>query len=413
MQMNNWRVTLLDWLNINVESFSWLERLALGMAFLVFIVCIYRLCRLFLHRAVFRVVRATRVTWDDILLDHQVLDKAIMIVPALLSLLFIPFVFVGHDSLYDLAQRIAWVYVVGVVLSTVITALSALIHILHEQERLRDKPIKGAIQMLQILILLLGIIVMVSIVIDKSPAYLLTGLGASAAVLMLVFQDLILGLVAGIQLSANNMMRVGDWVIVEDKGINGTVIEITLTTVKIQNWDYSISTIQPQALVNGSFVNWRNMFDSGGRRIARVINIDLHSVRFLSDDELRQWESDPLLATHIARLRDDMAQARDAGDEVKARTLRPTNLGMFRIYLQNFIASLSSFNGDFISMVRLMEPTQNGVPMQIYFFTTKTTWVNYEAEQSALFEHIFSVVPEFGLRLFQAPTGEDIRSVRS
>lgn len=288
--MENWRVTVLHWLNVDTSGFSWIEKLALLMVFLLVIMIIYRVCKLILHRVIFKIVRATKATWDDVIFDHKVLDKAIMIIPALLALVFFPFVFVGEPDIYDLVQRLAWVYVVGVIISTVVTALTALSHILHEKERLRDKPIKGAIQMVQILVLLLGVIVMVSIVINKSPAYLLTGLGASAAVLMLVFQDLILGLVAGIQLSANNMMRVGDWVVVKDKDINGTVIEITLTTVKVQNWDYTISTIQPQALVNGSFVNWRNMFDSGGRRIARTINIDLRSVHFLAADDIVRWE---------------------------------------------------------------------------------------------------------------------------
>lgn len=408
--MENWRVTVLQWLNIDASGFSWIEKLALLMVSLLIIILIYRLCKLILHRVVFKIVRATKATWDDVLFDHKVLDKAVMIVPAILALVFFPFVFVDDPGVYDLVQRLAWVYVVGVVVSTVVTALTALSHILHEKERMRDKPIKGAIQMTQIVVLLLGVIVMVSIVINKSPAYLLTGLGASAAVLMLVFQDLILGLVAGIQLSVNNMMRVGDWVVVKDKDINGIVIEITLTTVKVQNWDYTISTIQPQALINGSFVNWRNMFDSGGRRIARTINIDLRTVHFMADDEVARWENDPLLAEYIADMRKRMAEARDKGDEVTARSLRLTNLGLFRIYLQNYISSLSSFNGSFISMVRLMEPTENGVPMQIYFFTAQTSWVEYEREQSALFEHIFSIVPEFDLRLFQAPTGDDIRA---
>lgn len=408
--MENWRVTVLHWLNVDTSGFSWIEKLALLMVFLLVIMIIYRLCKLILHRVIFKIVRATKATWDDVIFDHKVLDKAIMIIPALLALVFFPFVFVGEPDIYDLVQRLAWVYVVGVIISTVVTALTALSHILHEKERMRDKPIKGAIQMIQILVLLLGVIVMVSIVINKSPAYLLTGLGASAAVLMLVFQDLILGLVAGIQLSANNMMRVGDWVVVKDKDINGTVIEITLTTVKVQNWDYTISTIQPQALVNGSFVNWRNMFDSGGRRIARTINIDLRSVHFLADDDIALWEKDTLLAEYIADVRERMAEAREKGDEVTVRALRLTNLGLFRVYLQNFISSLSSFNADFVSMVRLMEPTEHGVPLQIYFFTTQTAWVRYEEIQSALFEYVFSIVPEFGLRLFQAPTGEDIRS---
>ena len=176
--MENWRVTVLQWLNIDASGFSWIEKLALVMVSLLIILLIYRLCKLILHRVVFKIVRATKATWDDVLFDHKVLDKAVMIVPAILALVFFPFVFVDDPGIYDLVQRLAWVYVVGVVISTVVTALTALSHILHEKERMRDKPIKGAIQMTQIVVLLLGVIVMVSIVINKSPAYLLTGLGA-------------------------------------------------------------------------------------------------------------------------------------------------------------------------------------------------------------------------------------------
>lgn len=408
--MNNWRISLLDWLNVDVLTFSWLEQLVFASVILLVIVLIDRLCKLVLHRFVFRIVRATKATWDDVLLDHKVLDRAIAIVPAIFLVVFLPFIFVGHATLYDLTQRLCWVYLIGVFLGTVVAALTALSHILLEKEAFRGKPVKGGIQMVQILVILLGIIVMVSVVIEKSPAYLLTGLGASAAVLMLVFQDLILGLVAGIQLSANNMMRVGDWVVVKEKGIDGTVIEITLTTVKIQNWDYTISTIQPQALVNGSFTNWQNVFKSGGRRIARVINIDMHSVRFLTDDEIVKWSSDALVASYIENIRARMAKAEAEGDSFSVRSLRLTNLGVFRMYLQRYISSLDTYNADFVSMVRLMEPTEHGVPVQIYFFTDKTAWILYEDVQASLFEHVFSIVPEFGLRLFQSPSGDDIRS---
>lgn len=409
--MNNWRESLLDWLNVNVSTFSWLEQLVFASVILLFIVLIDRLCKFVLHRFVFRIVRATKVSWDDVLLDHKVLDKAVSIVPAIFLAVFLPFVFVGHATLYDFTQRLCLVYLIGTFLSTLVAVLTALSHILLEKEAFRGKPIKGGIQMLQILIILLGIIVMVSVVVNKSPAYLLTGLGASAAVLMLVFQDLILGLVAGIQLSANNMMRVGDWVVVRDKGIDGTVIEITLTTVKIQNWDYTVSTIQPQALVSGSFTNWQNVFESGGRRIARVINIDMRSVRFLTEEEVERWSADELVAPYIENVRSRVAKAEELGDAFAVRSLKLTNLGVFRMYLQRYISSLDSYNADFVSMVRLMEPTEHGVPVQVYFFTNKTAWILYEDIQASLFEHIFSIVPEFGLRLFQSPSGDDVRTL--
>ncbi len=408
---NDWRASLLEWLKIDTSGFTWVEQLAFASIILLVIVIVDKLCNLIMHRIVFRVVRATKATWDDVLLDKKVLDKAIKIVPALLLVVLLPFVFVRDTYLYIFIQRITWLYIVGVIISTIVTALSALSLILQEKEALRNKPIKGGVQMLQILVMALGIIVMISIVINKSPLYLLTGLGASAAVLMLVFQDTILGLVAGIQLSANDMMRVGDWVVVPGKQIDGSVIEITLTTVKIQNWDYTISTIQPQALVNGSFTNWRNVFDSGGRRIARTINIDIRTVRFLTDEEVNKWRDEPLLTEYIDNTLQQIADAKAKGNDVTARSLQMTNLGMFRIYLQEYIRALNAFNADFVSMVRLMEPTANGVPMQIYFFSNQTAWVIYEGIQSSLFEHIFASISKFDLRLFQAPTGEDLRSL--
>ena len=407
--MNNWRTVILEWLNVNAMQFSWLEQLIVASVILFVIVLVDRLCKMILHRFVFRLIKATKATWDDVLFDHKVLDKAVALIPAILLVVFLPFVFVGSSVLYGFVQRLCWVYLVGAFAALIVTALTALSHILLEKESFRDKPVKGFVQMIQVIFVALAVIVMVSIIIDKSPTYLLTGIGASAAVLMLVFQDSILGLVAGIQLSANKMMQVGDWVVVKDKGIDGTVLEITLTTVKIRNWDYTISTIQPQALVSGSFVNWSNMFRSGGRRIARTINIDVHSVHFMTEEEIEPWRKDILVAPYITQMNAKIAAARQTGDEFTARSLQITNLGLFREYLQQYILSMSTSNRDFISMVRLMEPTQYGVPMQIYFFTARTAWVEYEAIQSAFFEHVFSIIPQFGLRMFQSPSGDDLR----
>ncbi len=407
--MNNWRTTILDWFHVNVSGLTWIEQLIFASVLLLVIAFIDKLCKIIISKFVPKIVRATAIKWDDVLLDRKVLDKIVAIIPAILLVLLLPFVFINNETLYALAQRLCWLYLVGVILRMLLNILSAISHILTEKESFKDKPIKGAVQMIQVILFVLGVIVMISIIVDKSPMFLLTGIGASAAVLMLVFQDLILGLVAGIQLSANNMMQVGDWVVVKDKGIDGTVIEITLTTVKVRNWDYTISTIQPQALVNGSFVNWSNMFKSGGRRIARTINIDMHSVRFISDDELMQWKDNTLVTEYITEVESKISEALQRGESVAAKSLKLTNLGLFRIYLQQYISTHPTNNGDFLSMVRLLEPNQYGIPLQVYYFTNTTVWVEYEAIQSALFEHILAILPEFGLRVFQVPSGDDIR----
>lgn len=407
--MENWRTTLLGWLNITTEQLSWVEQLAYAAIILLVVAMVDRLSKIVLNKVLSKVVRASKAKWDDVLLDQKVLDRLVAIIPAILLVVFLPFIFMGYDSLYTLTQRLCWIYLVGVVLAFIISALTALIHILEESETFRNKPVKGAIQMIQVLFIVLGIIIMISIMIDKSPAYLLTGLGASAAILMLVFQDLILGLVAGIQLSANKMMQVGDWVEVKDKGIDGFVIEITLTTVKVRNWNYTISTIQPQALVSGSFINWSNMFRSGGRRVARVVNIDIRSVHFMTPEELAVWKENKLLSEYIAETLAHIEAARESGDMVTADALRITNLTLFRIFVRNYIQSMPTFNKDFISLVRLMEPTAHGIPMQLYFFTNNTAWVAYEEIQSSVFEYVFAVAPEFGIRFFQLPSGSDLQ----
>lgn len=401
----------MDWLKIDVTGIAWYEQLAFACAILLIIAIVDRISKFILNRFLSRLVRASKAKWDDVLLDSNVLNNLIAILPAILLVLFLPFVFVEDPTLYTLTQRLSWVYLVAITLRFVLSFFSAMAHILESADSYKDKPIRGTIQMLQVLFIVLAIIVMISIVVNKSPVYLLTGLGASAAVLMLVFQDLILGLVAGIQLSANKMMQVGDWVVVKDKGIDGTVIEITLTTVKVRNWDYTISTIQPQALVNGSFINWSNVFASGGRRIARAVNIDIRSIRFLSDEELQRWAAEPLTAQFVAEAQQQIKAATESGDTSRANTMRITNLTLLRRYMLAYIQSHPAYNKDFVAMVRLLEPTQHGQPMQIYFFSNDTAWVNYEDIQARIFEYLYAIVPEFGINIFQSPSGKDIQEI--
>lgn len=410
--MENWRTLLLQWLHIDVINFTWIEQLVFACVLLLVITIIDRLSKLTLNKVLRRLVRASKAQWDDILLDRKVLDNLVAVIPAILLVIFLPFVFVGNEGLYNLTQRLCWIYFVAIILRFAISALSALTHILENSDSFKGKPIKGAVQMVQVVAIVFAIIVMISIIVNKSPAHLFTGLGASAAVLMLVFQELIMGLVAGIQLSANKMMKVGDWVVVKDKGIDGVVAEITLTTVKVMNWDYTISTIQPQALVNGSFTNWQNVFDKGGRRIARVLHIDIRSVHFMNDEELAPWRNNKLVGDFIAETEKQIAQAKEQGDEVAAQSLHITNLTLFRLYTQSYIKSLPTCHPDFVSMVRLMEPTPQGQPMQIYFFSNNTAWVYYEDIQARVFEYIYAIAPQFGIEIYQLPTGRDMQQMR-
>ena len=410
--MENWRSVVLQWLHIDVANFTWIEQLVSAAILLLIIAVVDRLSKLILNRIIRRIVRLSKATWDDVLLDKKVLDNMMSILPALLLVVLLPFAFVGSDTLYSLTQRLCWIYLVATVLRFSLTFISAFAHILEESESFKNKPVRGFSQMLQVLLCALAFIIIISIIVNKSPVYLLTGLGASAAVLMLVFQDLVMGLVAGIQLSVNKMMQVGDWVVVKDKGIDGSVVEITLTTVKVMNWDYTISTIPPQELVNGSFTNWQNVFKMGGRRIARVVNLDVNSVHFMTPAQIERWRDNSLLKEYIANTEQRIAEAREENDDFTAQSLRITNLTLFRLYVQNYIKSLPYCHKDFVSMVRLMEPTPQGLPMQIYFFSNDTAWVRYEGIQSSVFEYIFAIAPEFGIKMFQLPTGHDMQALR-
>lgn len=400
---------LLQGLHLDVTEITWLEQLVYACLLLLVVALVDKITKLAINKVVHRLVRVSKAQWDDVLLDKKVLDNMIAILPAILLVLLFPFVFVGNDFFYDLTQRLCWLYMVAIILRFVVSAIKAFAHILEEKESFKNKPVRGFSQMFQVLVCLLGIIVMVSIVVNKSPLFLLTGLGASAAVLMLVFQNLILGLVAGVQLSTNKMLQVGDWIVVKDKGIDGMVEEITLTTVKVRNWDYTISTIQPQALVNGSFTNWENVFKSGGRRIARIVNIDINSIHFMTPEELAPWRNNSLVEEFIETTEERIAQAQKAHDDFTVQSLRITNLTLFRLYMQNYIQTLPHCNKDFVSMVRLMEPTPQGQPMQIYFFSNDTAWVRYEDIQARVFEYLFAIAPEFGIKMFQLPSGNDVQ----
>ncbi len=399
----------MQWFHIDAANFTWVEQIISASILLLIVAIVDRLTKLALNKVIRRLVRVSKASWDDVLLDQKVLDNMMAIIPSILLVVFLPFVFVGSNALYNLAQRLCWIYMVSIILRFLLSFVSAFAHILEDTDSFRNKPVRGFSQMIQVIICALAIIIIISIVVNKSPVYLLTGLGASAAVLMLVFQDLILGLVAGVQLSANKMMNVGDWVVVKDKGIDGMVEEITLTTVKVRNWDYTISTIQPQALVNGSFTNWENVFKSGGRRIARGLNIDINSIHFMTPDEIAHWRDNTLVKEYIATTEQRIAKAHEDGDEYTAQSLRITNLTLFRLYTQSYIQSLPHCHKDFVSMVRLMEPTPQGQPMQIYFFSNDTAWVRYEDIQARVFEYLFAIAPEFGIKMFQLPSGQDMQ----
>ena len=259
----------------------------------------------------------------------------------------------------------------------------------NETETLKNKPMKGVYQMFKVLVVCIGAILVIGVLVDKDFTALIAGLGASAAVLMLIFKDTILGVVAGVQLSAYDMLRPGDWIVMDKYGVNGEVEEVNMNTVKVRNWDKTITTIPPYLLVSDSFTNWRGMRESGGRRVARSLRIDMNSVRFCTPAELE----------HFAKA--DWARGMELGPET-------VNLQLFRACAEHYLRNLGSVNSELTLLVRQLEPTSEGLPLQLYFFTRPKDWPTHEQVASEVMEHMIASLPEFGLRVFQKPSGSDL-----
>jgi miniconductance mechanosensitive channel len=286
-------------------------------------------------------------------------------------------------------RRMCLVYIVAVLLRFVNSFLNGLYTIYSSRDDSKNRPLKGLLQTGQVIALCISAIIIVSLIINRSPAVLLTGLGASAAVLMLVFKDSIMGFVSGIQLSFNDMLCVGDWITMPKYGADGNVIEVTLNTVKVRNWDNTITTIPPYALVSDSFQNWRGMSESDGRRVKRSVNIDMSCVKFCTAEQIERFRRMPLLTDYI-----DRVTASDTPPQL-------TNLGVFRMYLTLYIARHPGVNHNMVSTVRQLQPTAMGIPLELYFFTANKNWVPYESLQADVFDHLLAVIGEFDLKVFQ------------
>ena len=384
--------------------FALLLLVAFGMDFI---------CRFILLRVVTALVKRTRVTWDDILLDRSVLVHLSRMVAPLVLSITLPMAFDGVQSMtLTLIGRLCHILILVTFLSFVNSLLKAIYTVYSAQERFRDRPLKGLLQTVQVALWFVGGIVVIALLLDKSPLSLLAGLGASAAVLMLIFKDSIMGVVSGVQLSANDMLKVGDWIAMPKYGADGTVIEVTLNTVKVRNWDNTITTIPPYLLVSDSFQNWRGMQESGGRRVKRSVNIDMNSVRFCTPEMLDKYRHIKLLTDYIDQTEAVIKEynaAQEIDNSILVNGRRQTNLGVFRAYLNAYLKNLPSVRNDMTLLVRHLQPTDHGIPIELYFFTRTTQWSLYEQIQADVFDHLLAIVPEFDLRVFQSPTGADLK----
>ena len=338
-----------------------------------------------------RFTQATTNKWDDILLNNETITNLCRLVPGVIASFILPFILKENSDILVFTLKLCKAYVAIIGVGLLCTIFTSLYKLSHETEKTKDHTLKGVFQMLKIIVICIGIIIVVSIFFDKDPSNLLAGLGASAAILMLVFKDSILGLVAGIQLSANDMLRPGDWITMPKYDADGFIIDVTLTTVKVQNWDKTITTIPPYALVSDSFQNWRGMFDSGGRRVKRSINIDTNSITFCEGE----------LKNNL--IKKGYINSDDKGKKV--------NLTLFREWLEDWLRNHPAINQDMILLVRQLQPTAQGVPLELYFFSSDTAWISYEHLQAEIFEYLFALLPEFGLKAFQSPAGTDLHKM--
>ena len=343
------------------------------------------LCQAIFVGSMKKLAQHTHYQWDSLLLKRKVVHPLVHTIPGILVYALLPLAFIRGKGLLLLSQKICAVYIVFALLLAINGFILVFLDMYNMRQVNKNRPIKGFMQVLQVLLFFIGGIVIIAILIGKSPASLFAGLGASAAILMLVFKDTILGFVAGIQLSANDMLRPGDWITVPGSNANGIVQEITLNTVKIQNFDNTISTIPPYTLVNASFQNWRGMVESGGRRVMKSIFLDLNTIKFCTPDMLDTFRKEiPLLADYKP----------DEG-------VTPTNSQMFRVYVEKYLTSLPVVNTDLDLIISQLQSTEYGVPIQIYFFSRNKVWKEYERIQSDIFDHFFAMVPKFYLKVYQ------------
>lgn len=361
--------------------------LILMMLLLAFI--IDRICRKAVIPIVHKITSKTDFKWDDYLLNDDVLNDCCNLIAPIVIYAAIP-MFMLDTPIMEFLMKCCRIYIIAVFMKLLCSIITSLYLISSEHDKLKNHSMKGFYQMLKLAVICIGSIVIISTLVGKNPLAILTGLGAGTAILMLVFQDTIKGFVAGIQLIANDMLRPGDWITVPKYGADGDVIEVTLTTVKVRNWDKTIVTVPPYALINDSFQNWRGMFDTGGRRIKRSISIDMNTVRFCTEEQMNAFRQHSWMEGFEATGKEEV------------------NLYVFRHYVEHYLRNNPKVNSDMTLIVRQLQPTPHGLPIELYFFSADTQWVRYENLQAEVFDHVLAVLPMFDLRAFQSPAGMDI-----
>ncbi len=385
INLGSWMNGILIGWGVDPKIANTFDEMIIAALLVILAIGLDYLCQAIFVGSMKKLAQHTHYQWDSLLLKRKVVHHLVHTIPGILVYALLPLAFIRGKGLLLLSQKICAVYIVFALLLAINGFILVFLDMYNMRQVNKNRPIKGFMQVLQVLLFFIGGIVIIAILIGKSPASVFAGLGASAAILMLVFKDTILGFVAGIQLSANDMLRPGDWITVPGSNANGIVQEITLNTVKIQNFDNTISTIPPYTLVSASFQNWRGMVESGGRRVMKSIFLDLNTIKFCTPDMLNTFRKEiPLLADYKP----------DEG-------VTPTNSQMFRVYVEKYLTSLPVVNTDLDLIISQLQSTEYGVPIQIYFFSRNKIWKEYERIQSDIFDHFFAMIPKFELKVYQ------------
>jgi len=409
---------LVTWLS-NVGVSDTVSDLAARAILVVGVVLVAYLANLITKRILLRVVRTaikkTGTKWDDLLLEKRLFNRTAHIAPAIVIALLADVPFEGYATAIHAVRSAANIYMLIVGALVFDALLNGVRSIYRTFDVAQRVPIRGFLQVIKLVVFFVIGIFVLSILVGESPKFFLGGLGALTAVLMLVFKDPILGLAGGIQLTLNDMVRLDDWISLPKYGADGTVIDISLTTVKVQNWDKTITTVPTYALISDSFKNWRGMSDSGGRRICRSLNIDVNTIRFCTPEMLQRFRKIEFIREYIDKTQDEVAEynrTHEVDESLEVNGRRMTNIGTFRAYVTSYLRNHPDIHQEGMTfLVRQLAPGEHGLPIQVYVFTRTTAWVDYEGIQADIFDHLLAAVPEFDLRVYQDPTGADFRAL--
>ncbi|TVR72721.1 MAG: mechanosensitive ion channel family protein [Spirochaetaceae bacterium] len=369
------------------------------------------IARLVIRRVLGKIIALRPVPWMEILYNRKVFHRMVPLATWVVLAAVLPVVLDLDSAFGQFVLRMVRSIFTALIITAAGVWLDGFNAIYETNPASRQRPMKGYLQLVRIFLYGVAAIIVVTALLNMSPIAILSGFGAASAVLLLVFRDTLLGLVSGVQLSSNDMVRIGDWIEMPKYGADGDVVDINLQTVKVRNWDMTITTIPIYALISDSFKNWRGMSESGGRRISRSINIDAETIRFLTAEELETFGRSELLGPYITQKLTDIAARPGAQDEKDPARRRLTNLGTFRAYVNRYIEVHPGINQEMIHMVRQLHPTPEGIPLQVYAFTRDKAWIAYETVQADIFDHLLAVIERFGLRVYQHPSGADLLHV--